>query len=895
MKNNCKIISLLPVAMLTLKCIAYSDTPMLFDSNSPCYNLKEMERDYVIKDTDFIVTYYTGYSYNNVISPINYLLLFKNPLGDDPTLSSSTSVQFKWTDFKEFSPSYSSTKRLEPVYDSSESIAITAYSSNNSRINNSSSIYLTNSFLALNNSDSTINAGGGAIYNTGTIHSEFGLIEKIKPIYFIGNNTSGNNSVGGAIYNHRDGNIDNLKANFIANYVSGLYSQGGGAIYNRGGFSITGDFIGNYVFNRSGRGGAICNVGVIKGISGNFINNYVCNTWGTNRIGGGAVYNAQENHIYEIVGNFIGNYIYQYRGIAYGGAIYNEGMIVDYNRDAITGNFIGNHIDSASEAYGGAIYNKHDYIFGISGNFTGNYIYEVSKRAYGGAISNEGTITTIKGDFTGNYILGNAYIYGGAIYNSTQINSITGDFIGNYISGMGHSLYGGAIYNYATINSVHGDFKDNHILVKSGEGYGGAIWNNTAIDSVHGDFKDNHILAESGEGYGGAIWNGRQITLNNSAFINNYVTASDEYNSYAQGGAIYNLGTLTINVNESITSKGNYAEVNGTKDDANGGFLYMIDGSTANFNITSSYTIGDGTKGYDSIASATSNSVINKGGSGDLTVNSSMEFFTGTLNVNAGNLNINNNLGASSINISNAASITAKINGNTVFSNSELSFSNSGILNLVAAKNLNEGSYDVFASDLSEMNLGSVKTYGGNFDSASGKFIVNKLQYMKIDEENPITVESNGRVFASTDESSDTSILMNFSSENDVIVNSIMNTSSTDEEFNAIIDSIGSENVLLAESYAFDVMNLDVEDTVNLSFAIGAGYDISLFQIYHKESGGSWELADVLDLEYDGECLSFIVDGFSSYGYIAAVPEPSTYAAIFGVLAIAFAVYSRRR
>lgn len=57
MKNNCKIISLLPVAMLTLKCIAYSDTPMLFDSNSPCYNLKEMERDYVIKDTDFIVTY----------------------------------------------------------------------------------------------------------------------------------------------------------------------------------------------------------------------------------------------------------------------------------------------------------------------------------------------------------------------------------------------------------------------------------------------------------------------------------------------------------------------------------------------------------------------------------------------------------------------------------------------------------------------------------------------------------------------------------------------------------------------------------------------------------------------------------------------------------------------
>ena len=70
---------------------------------------------------------------------------------------------------------------------------------------------------------------------------------------------------------------------------------------------------------------------------------------------------------------------------------------------------------------------------------------------------------------------------------------------------------------------------------------------------------------------------------------------------------------------------------------------------------------------------------------------------------------------------------------------------------------------------------------------------------------------------------------------------------------------------------------------------------IFYFSIFHKADGGQWGKAnDISNVSYDGEYLSFVVSSFSSYGY-AAVPEPSTYAAIFGVIALGFVAYRRRK
>ena len=162
-----------------------------------------------------------------------------------------------------------------------------------------------------------------------------------------------------------------------------------------------------------------------------------------------------------------------------------------------------------------------------------------------------------------------------------------------------------------------------------------------------------------------------------------------------------------------------------------------------------------------------------------------------------------------------------------------------------------------------------------------------------IDETNPVSVQANGRVLAVGAESADTSIVMNFNSADSVTVNSVFNTTDSDEGFNEILNAMNPANVLLAEAFEFDVENLGFDDKASLSFRIGSGFDISQFTIYHKDSEFGWELADVANLEYDGEYLSFIVDGFSSYGYIA-IPEPSTYAAIFGAMALLFAAYRRK-
>ncbi len=96
-------------------------------------------------------------------------------------------------------------------------------------------------------------------------------------------------------------------------------------------------------------------------------------------------------------------------------------------------------------------------------------------------------------------------------------------------------------------------------------------------------------------------------------------------------------------------------------------------------------------------------------------------------------------------------------------------------------------------------------------------------------------------------------------------------------------------------AYSFDV-SMDSSDTVVLSFYIGnSSLTANDFSIFHKGNSGKWGKADdVSNIAYDGEFLSFVASHFSEYGY-AAVPEPSTYAIIFGALALGFVVYRRRK
>ena len=246
---------------------------------------------------------------------------------------------------------------------------------------------------------------GGAIWT----QSNWGNIENS---YFKGNfvrDLQQNTSIGGAITNYgyyanRPTYIDTISGTFIENYSYNF----GGVIANRGYKSaadinkISGDFSANYAIQT---GGAILNAaGSINTIDGTFIKNYLLNTRTSsstvknstllqNNSFGGAIANTatggneatNDSYIKSISGDFIGNFINTKNGKAYGGAIYNTGIIKD-----ISGTFEDNYVfsegTSANLALGGAIYSTKDLTItsGKHGTlFSGNYtLQNIGERNY---------------------------------------------------------------------------------------------------------------------------------------------------------------------------------------------------------------------------------------------------------------------------------------------------------------------------------------------------------------------------------------------------------------------------------------------------------------------------------------------------------------------------------
>ena len=522
-------------------------------------------------------------------------------------------------------------------------------------VRNESTITNINAGFVGNSSNSTTNAEGGAIFNKigATISNING--------YFIGNTLSPLDSdksaynIGGAVAN--DGSIGDIVADFIGNSINGnnRTTALGGAIYNTSTInSITGDFVGNSATGSYAVGGAIynsangsSNAPYIGAINGNFIGNFASSD-------GGAIYNNTYYNSSSIskIGSIEGDFIRNTSG-RFGGAIWNNGTIGDikgnfientaqrggaiynFNQGAsapviksITGDFIGNHIDRSD--FGAAIYNEGVITDGIKGNFIANTI---TGSGMGAGVYNVGPyssnyktlINGIQGDFVQNKITGSGYISGAGIYNERAIinNGIIGNFIQNELVGNGGTLEGAAITNKsgATISaredgiSISGNFIGNKI---SGATYadGVAISNRDGakIDGeIVGNFSQNSVTSDSVEGtaiankyatigkitgkfventaqttntaQGGAIYNEGSITngLGDSTFIRNSITSE---NSYAGGGALYNYGSIQGESAVKLYFEGNSA-VSKTSN-AQGG-AWFNGGSFASKDITADF------------------------------------------------------------------------------------------------------------------------------------------------------------------------------------------------------------------------------------------------------------------------------------------------------------------
>ena len=239
-------------------------------------------------------------------------------------------------------------------------------------------------------------AGGAALHNTADYVSIINkTFQNNRAETVVGEEYEGYGYtlLGGAVYN--DGDIDRIKADFVANSVAadgadGL-NAGGGALYNGHNGKITdvsGDFISNSASGTTGKavGGAVFNQGKIEKINGNFVDNRADV--------GGAVFNDYEAEIGSIGGSFVNNS---------GGALYNLGKMGDVRAD-----FVGNS--------GNAVYNGNR-IGNIRGNFSGNRLTDTELN--GGIVFNSGSVKSITGNFSGNEVSGNSVygIKGGAVYN----------------------------------------------------------------------------------------------------------------------------------------------------------------------------------------------------------------------------------------------------------------------------------------------------------------------------------------------------------------------------------------------------------------------------------------------------------------------------------------------
>lgn len=264
--------------------------------------------------------------------------------------------------------------------------------------------------------------------------------------------------------------------------------------------------------------------------------------------------------------------------------------------------------------------------------------------------------------------VGQASSNGGAIFfnDSTGVLNLSGSNFTNNKAGTTTGA-GGAVYSYAKT------------FVQTGGSYVG----NQAVSKGYVGNEQDPGKVQDGAMGGALLIKGNEITLENVLFENNSAVATkteDTVGGAAYGGAIvvdystgYGDGTgqnrkadLTIKVTKDIAYTGNTVSSDsaGTNFDtygyhvptsAAGGFLFLDRGSGAVFDVTEGATLTIGAEGTtgdtDSIASSIPNqgtnvnkglhAFLNKTGSGNLVVNSSLDKYYGNLTISGGRMQVN--------------------------------------------------------------------------------------------------------------------------------------------------------------------------------------------------------------------------------------------------------------
>lgn len=238
---------------------------------------------------------------------------------------------------------------------------------------------------------------------------------------------------------------------------------------------------------------------------------------------------------------------------------------------------------------------------------------------------------------------------------SGVVDITNSNFVGNTSIANGDWTLGGAVHAYGSWKQNGGSFVNNTVKSIGATGYdaagGGAFMvKGTDVTFTNVEFRDNKAIAEqteTGYAYGGAIM------VDYSTGNNTGVANDAELTIVATKDMVYSGNTVASSATDTYFDTYGYHLPYSTA----GGFLFLDRGSDAVFNVKEGATLTIGSSvtndDTDSIGSSIPNTdtAVNKGkhasvskmGSGHLLINSSLNKYYGTVDVQAGQMTVNSN------------------------------------------------------------------------------------------------------------------------------------------------------------------------------------------------------------------------------------------------------------
>ncbi|WP_165652801.1 autotransporter domain-containing protein [Sutterella wadsworthensis] len=338
------------------------------------------------------------------------------------------------------------------------------------------------------------------------------------------------------------------------------------------------------------------------------------------------------------------------KGSSFGGALYLRGGrwggAENLSASIKNSTFVSNSATGTS-AKGGALYAKSDYVDNkhliLNLDLDNVTFKNNTSDRWGGAmfVEGEGSLKMKDVTFEGNQgVYGSALVVNGNKPNETVLNNV----------------------ETATVTATNVNYLNN-----VSKGYGAALWlyTKTQYNQTGGSFVGNKTTG-SGDLLGAVFVKGAEAVFKDVLFQNNTVESSD---GIAAGGAVYvdivsnsTAGVVGGSVKfiatkdmiysgNNVTGKDDPADTYGYMTATAGGFLLLDRGTSAEFAVDDGATLTIGEEGstghMDSIASAYPKAAdqtaasIKKTGSGTLVINSDMNRYYGTVDVQAGRMEVN--------------------------------------------------------------------------------------------------------------------------------------------------------------------------------------------------------------------------------------------------------------